>query len=158
MPESRRSFVGVSLSIVLTVAMAGGCSGRDANLPKLATTTGVVTFNGTPLAGATISFVATDPAKGHLPGVGSTDDDGEYRIRSYDLDGAVVGSHKVIIVAIDEDSLVKDPKGVPLPRMHPKWKAPKWRIPERFGQPEISKLTAEVLEDTDNRIDFSLVE
>ena len=33
---------------------------------------GVVTFNGKPLADATVSFASTASEKGHLPGIGST--------------------------------------------------------------------------------------
>jgi hypothetical protein len=159
MARVRSSFPGNLLAVTLTFGMIAGCQGNDPNIPKLAPVTGVVTYRGSPLAGATVSLISTDPARGHLPGIGSTDDDGLYRIRSYNLDGAPLGNHKVTIVAIDEDSLVKDPNsGYPLPRMHPKWKPPVWRIPERYGHPDKSRLTAEVVENKPNRFDFELEE
>lgn len=153
--ESRMA--GSALRVALLIGLTNGCYRGDPNIPQLAPTTGIVTYKGTPLAGATISFISSDPDKGNLPGVGSTDTEGEYRIQTYNRDGAVVGNHKVVIVAIDENSLARDPKsGAPLPRMHPKWKPPVSRIPDRYGHPESSKLTAEVVESSSNQFDFHL--
>ena len=48
------------------------------------------TYNGEPLADATVTFVSTEKEKGYHAGIGSTDANGEFRIRSYERDGAIV--------------------------------------------------------------------
>ena len=150
----------VILLVLVVSSVFVGCNRRDPNIPALAAATGVVTFNGEPLAGATVSFSSTHAGKGYLPGAANTDERGEFKIRTYNLDGAVVGKHKVSIVKIDESSIARDPEtGRPYgpPMVHPKWKKPKSFIPTKYTSLEQSGLIADVLASTNNRFEFNLV-
>lgn len=134
-----------------------GCGTRDPRIPPLAQATGVVTYNGEPLSGATISFASDLQDKGYHPGIGSTNDQGEFRIRTYNRDGAVVGSHKVSIVALDKDSCAVDPEtGKERTMYDPRWKPPASLIPKKYGDHEKSTLTAEVESGVENQFSFEL--
>lgn len=83
----------------LLVAMLCGCGGRS-DFPT-APVSGVVTFNGKPLAGANVAFEPRKSGKGNLSGPGSygtTDAEGRFRLTTIrDEEGAVVGKHRVSI-------------------------------------------------------------
>jgi hypothetical protein len=77
-----------------------GCSGGG---PSLALVSGKVTFNGKPLANATVGFYPEGPHAG-VNSSGRTNDNGEYTLKTVmeGKPGAVVGKHRVsIIVASD---------------------------------------------------------
>lgn len=142
--------------VVFTLILTSGC-GRDPNIPDLARATGVVTFNGEPLANATVQFASTTSEKGYQPGIGSTNDAGEFRIRTYNRDGAVVGQHKVVVIRPDETSFFIDPQtNKPVPKMDPRWKLPKSLIPVKYTHLEKSGLTADVKSRARNEFVFEL--
>ena len=152
-------FPWIFLFAATALEFCAGCEGRDPRIPPLAEATGVVTYKGEPLSGATISFASVLQDKGYHPGIGSTNDQGEFRIRTYNLDGAVVGSHKVSIVALDKDSGVVDPEtGKELTMYDPRWKPPASLIPPKYGDPEKSMLTAEVESGVKNEFYFELAD
>jgi hypothetical protein len=69
--------------------------------PAPAGVTGTVTFDGKPLANATVIFLPTD---GSRSSVGVTDTQGQYKLRfSASTPGAVVGEHKVEIRTATND-------------------------------------------------------
>src|SRR5260370_39427385 len=74
----------------------GGCGGGDA--PKhvgVFKVTGTVTFQGKPLAQATVSF---SPKEGQPVAFGTTDDKGEFTLTTYTAgDGAAAGSYGVVV-------------------------------------------------------------
>jgi hypothetical protein len=56
---------------------------------------GTVTYNGQPVAGATVSYMMEDVPRGAS---GVTDDDGNFKLTTYDTnDGAFIGTHKVTV-------------------------------------------------------------
>lgn len=69
-----------------------GCGGAS-DAPNLAQVSGVANFNGTPLPDATVTFY---PDKGQ-PGVGRTDTNGAFQVRTNGQLGAIIGSHKVTV-------------------------------------------------------------
>lgn len=155
--NSRRQTACGGFLLAAVLGLCVGCGSRDPRIPPLAKATGVVTYKGEPLSGATITFVSVLQDKGYHPGIGSTNEHGEFRIRTYNLDGAVVGSHKVSVVALDDASANVDPKtGKELTMYDPKWKPPASLIPRRYGDPEKSTLTAEVESGVDNPFVFEL--
>ena len=82
--------------IVLLVGMPLllGCSGGS-TAPKTAKATGVVTYKGQPVAGATVTFTAP---KSPQTGVGVTDDKGGFTIGTFGVsDGAILGDHIVTV-------------------------------------------------------------
>lgn len=76
------------------LSVALGCSSGGSG-PKLAAADGTVTFQGKPLAGATVMFV---PDNGPIA-MGVTDLEGKFTLSSGSLRGAAVGPAKVSITA-----------------------------------------------------------
>lgn len=80
------------------MAAALGCS-KAKELPV--PVAGVVTYNGTPLVGATVSFLSTDAQQGRLAS-GLTDEQGRFQLHTFlslgqQAAGAVPGTYKVAI-------------------------------------------------------------
>jgi len=67
-----------------------GCGGGGSNQPTLAPVKGTVTYNGAPVAGATVTFM---PDKGPLA-IGVTGLNGEFKLNSGALPGCSVGHCK----------------------------------------------------------------
>lgn len=94
-------------AVLLLAAAVAGCGGGS-----VAKVSGVVTLDGAPVEGATVSFT---PASGDGGGVGGsagkTDAEGRYTLRTVvgDRPGAAVGKHKVTISKFKEDP--KNPEG-----------------------------------------------
>jgi hypothetical protein len=82
--------------MLLCIGMVG-CGG-PANAPTLAKVSGVANFQGKPLADATVTFY---PAKGPV-GIGRTDADGKFQMRTNGSLGVVVDTHKVTVFVTDE--------------------------------------------------------
>jgi hypothetical protein len=70
-----------------------GCSGS--NRPATAPVHGVVTFQGKPVAGASVTFLCPGAPR---PAAGMTDETGNYRLTTFaENDGAIVGNHVVTV-------------------------------------------------------------
>ena len=107
-----RVLMGATVGVV---ALAAGCD----NGPTVAPVSGKVTFDGKPLAGATINFQPNDTKK-LTSGPGSfavTGEDGRYVLQlvaTKKQPGAVLGLHQVLIskpareVAADKDDISPD--------------------------------------------------
>ena len=146
-----RSVVG-PLLVAAGFATAGGCQ-PGANRPKTVPVTGSVTFKGAPVAGATVSFQATD---GSRSSVGITDDGGKYALTTFVRgDGAVPGEYRVSIKTITQavvesttaDGKYEPPSG-PIPE-------PKNELPAKYASTEKSGLKATVSSGP-NTADFDL--
>jgi hypothetical protein len=78
------------------ILLAVGCSRGDR--PVIAKASGIVTLDGNPVEGATVTF---EPVSGGRPCFGITDMEGRYKITSYEEgDGAPVGDHYVSVIKI----------------------------------------------------------
>ncbi|HBN77861.1 MAG TPA: hypothetical protein DD473_19035 [Planctomycetaceae bacterium] len=120
-----------------------GCGGAS----KLDTVpvTGMVTYNGEPIADASVTFY---PEKGRAAS-GMTDQDGIYTLTTYESgDGAVAGKHKVSI------SKQEAPPGNSTEELE----NIKAEIPQKYNNAETSGLTADVVAGQDAPIDFNLAE
>ena len=85
------------LSVALLVLVGCGRSDR----PPMATASGIVKLDGVPVEGATVTFI---PVEGGRPGSGRTDAEGRYTIKTFeDVDGGIVGDHKVSVMKISGD-------------------------------------------------------
>lgn len=105
---ARRAAPG-SLLAALALALSG-CGGDKV---KLAPAEGVVRLGGKPAANLSVQFMP-DVMKGATgpTSYGTTDAEGKFRLKTYDgQDGAVVGTHNVILADLDEE---RPPQGVPL--------------------------------------------
>ena len=87
----KNSVILVILALVHT-SLFFGCGG-DASAPTLAPATGVVTYKGSALAGATVTFL---PSAGPLA-IGMTDMKGEFKLNTGALPGCTVGPVKVAV-------------------------------------------------------------
>ena len=87
---NRRSMLALLAGMPLVLGCGGGTAG-----PKTAKATGVVTYKGAPVVGATVTFTAP---KSPRTGVGVTDDKGGFTIGTFGAnDGAVLGDHVVTV-------------------------------------------------------------
>jgi len=81
------------LSTILTALLAGGCgSDRPVVLPV----SGVVTLEGKPVADAAVVLTSKN---GGRPASGQSDNEGRFKLTTFDLnDGAVPGEHVAVVV------------------------------------------------------------
>jgi hypothetical protein len=106
--------------------------------------TGTVTYQGKPLAEATVIFRLKE---GTYSATGRTDAQGKYKLSTFNPgDGAPAGEYVVAIVALESVPAEEEEKPV---------RPPKSLIPEKYSRPETSGLTALVKQEA-NVIDFNL--
>ena len=166
------------LTLISAMLLQSGCSGPDR--PKMASVTGIVSYKGAPVAGATVSFSsATAPRNAS----GVTDETGKYRLTTFENnDGAILGDHKVTIFKPDPAAKDDSPKPTdvstegggasggsiklattlptadagkgPMPNL--KSAGPKSLLPSKYVDALKSGLAAKVVEGKENKFDFSL--
>jgi len=136
--------------IPVAICFVAGCADSGPNVAKVV---GTITYDGKPLSGATVVF---SPESGERVGNGGTDENGHYFLGTFEIkDGAIVGKHRVAVVARGPNRL--PPEGTPgrgmlggpvlagLPL-----------IAEIYMQTETSGLTADVEDRRKNIINFDL--
>ena len=135
--------IGLVAALAITAA---GCGRGDKLL--MADAAGTVTYNGDPLEGATVVFA---PDSG-LPATGVTDADGRFTLNTRGEPGAVVGPGKVAVTAIEQLIVVegREPTAQELANMS------RSLIPEKYGHPTTSELSADVKADETNEFTFKL--
>lgn len=158
----RRHLLGCMLVACLSLITTTGCGGSG---PKLAKVTGKVTLKGQPIKGANVQF---QPENGPMA-IGITDDQGSFTLTTNGRAGAPVGLCKVSVskpAAAPTSSMPANPtpedmakmasaaaKGGGLKRTEP----PKSEVPEKYGDPSQSGLTADVSSNAaDNNFEFTL--
>ena len=86
--------------LFLILALVGTPAGCDDDA-RVSRVQGVVTLDGEPVADATVTFM---PSEGGRPAFGITGSDGSYELTTFNAgDGALLGSHAVAIMAVDEE-------------------------------------------------------
>lgn len=144
------------LSFVCLVAILVGCGGPKG--PQLYPVTGTVTYNGNAVPNATVSF---QPDNGPIA-VSSTNSEGKFTLRTNAGEGAVPGTYKVAIAAVESDSSRANMTPEDLQRMSSDGslnKPPKSLIPEKYKSFTTSGLTAEVTSDSSkNDFPFALTD
>jgi hypothetical protein len=140
------------LNAMVPVAVFGlvGC-GAPADgpvKPQPLPTAGQVTYQGRPLATATVSFLSED---GKIAASGETDVNGEFTLSTHHSgDGAPVGRYKVLVTI---DAYAVSPQGFPVPKRR---SGPAVTLPEKYGNIANTPLSAEVTQDGPNHFVFSL--
>ena len=154
MNRCTRWFGVVDWFAVSAIALAG-CSGPqvDPNRPKVVPASGVVYYQGQPVAGAEVTF---NNATAKSTGSAKTDAAGRFVLSTFGKnDGVVPGPQ---IVAIQRVEVIdKTPPGVDVsaggkavpPEIH-------WIIPQKYSDPSKSGLTADVSESGPNDFKFDL--
>ena len=131
-----------------------GCS-ANSGAPEVASAGGTITYQGKPLANAVVAFAADTGVRiSHA----TTDANGRYRLSTLKPgDGAVVGNHRVTVVA--QGPRREPPPGTPGAGMPGGPSLPGLPlIPEKYFQPHTSGLTAEVRSGEDNVFDIELAQ
>jgi hypothetical protein len=126
---------GLALLVVAALAVLPGC-GSGQNLPEMGEVTGTITYDGNPLAGASVGF---EPQGGGGPSSCTTDASGKYELMyTRDVKGAVVGKHVVRIEKMaDAENMDQE-----------------IQIPARYNME--SELTADVKAGKNENVDFKL--
>ncbi len=155
------------------VAALAGCSNDDQwtkARPKVVPVSGEVFLLGKPVSGAYVTF--NNAAAGYSA-AGVTDDSGRFVLRTFkQSDGAVPGTQQVIISKVTFDYPGTELQGLPpveqqqaLAKLTDEGRAPyvakqkvNAEIPERYGIPSESGLTAEVAEKGENHFRFDLTQ
>ena len=143
-----------ALLVTSVCAVLVGCGSDSPYAPV----SGVVTFDGKPIAEASVAF---HPNGGGRPAYGLTRSDGTYVLTSVEQgDGALIGDHRVTITAVkmiesEKAKAMKEELGslvdaMPIP-------PPKtvWLIPQSYSKPQTSGLEFTV-ESGKNSADFAL--
>lgn len=130
MTQVAKTLTGWGALTVLAIASIG-CGG---DTPPTGNVTGTVTYNGSPVANANVTF----QPNGGRPATGVTDASGKYTLATFGTsDGAVLGSHKISITPNITD--------VPMPETPDQASAePKPPFPKKYMNPDTSGLTADV--------------
>lgn len=135
-------------SSIIILAAVAGCTGTGSDEPaegpdysNLVPAKGVITLNGEPLSGAVVTFLPEQWA----PGVGETDEKGEYDLSTSDRPGIPPGDYKVAISLLL--SAEGEPQGIG-PRSSlaqpPGMLSAKEYLPREYADLGSSKLTAHV--------------
>jgi hypothetical protein len=135
----RRSGWLAGACVMMAAWSLAGCGPSEPPGPKQLPTVpaaGTVTYNGQPLANATISCQSVD---GEAAASGKSDASGKFALKSYgDKDGAPAGSYKV---SVSVSAVQEIEPGVLAPEPPGGFKSP---IPAKFGNVAESGLTLEV--------------
>lgn len=124
-----------------------GCSGGPSDAPVTVPVTGVVTYQGKPVAKLSVAFI---PDKGMLA-TGTTDAQGKFSLMTKKPgDGAAVGTYKVAINFVPDEV-------PPMPGFPGSEKTPESPIPAKYADVTTSGLTQVVDKDASkNNFTFDL--
>lgn len=142
MKEAAVRVVRILAVFILAAAVALGCSKKGGL--ETAPVKGKITYKGKALPSGTVMFV---PAEGPAA-TGEINSEGSYVLTTYTSgDGAVVGNHKVTIVALQDmgDALPEHRNPLPPPI-----------VPKKYLSDTTSGLTAEVKAKITNEVNFEL--
>lgn len=143
-PPSRGWFPRLQVApwLGLLVCLPAGCGD---NRPKTALVRGTVTYKGKPVPNGTVNFI---PANGPTAS-GEIGPDGSYSLTTFRKgDGAILGTHKVVIVAMQDMGGQAVEAWTPLPPPI---------VPMKYTSLGTTDLTREV-KDRENTIDFVLAD
>jgi hypothetical protein len=151
-----------SLALSLLTVLGAGCGGPER--PNMAPVSGVVSFQGQPLAGAQVSF-HNDKSPRVASGV--TDAQGKFTLTTFDPgDGAIIGEHRVSIAKLQGASELSsasaaDPtaaygSGMAAAASGKMSTLQKNELPAKFANPTSSGLTVTVTKEGPNEFPFDI--
>jgi hypothetical protein len=130
----------IAASALAAVGCAKGVPGR----PKLVPAGGRVVYNGQPLEGAHVTFFN---AESNVAAYAQTNADGTFSLTTFDPnDGAVPGQQKISVSKVKITGPEPDPNEdrIAIPPEKLALRKRVWLIPERYGSPATSGLTADI--------------
>jgi hypothetical protein len=143
--------------LLIAAAICGCGSGH----PNVVPVSGAVTYQGQPVSGAQVNFMAPGAARAAY---GVTDAEGKFRLSTFGTDdGALIGSH-IVTVAKPTETVTgagmsaDDPDGGYAAAMAQAAKSPavKSELPDKYANAQTSGLTAEVTQAGPNEFTFPL--
>lgn len=148
-----------SIACLILMLLLVGCGETvDANRPKTVPVTGSVTYNGQPVDGATVTFMAgSSEGRG---AVATTDASGKFLLTTFEAgDGAIPGSYKVTVsktaggapAAGGGEIMAPPVGGMPTEEV-------KDELPAKYKDASTSGLTADVKEGGTNDFPFPLTD
>lgn len=160
MNTARRAFWVLAVA-GLPLAL-GGCDGEPHY--EHAKVHGKVTYKGKPVPLGSVLFVPIQPPPdGSMqPASGTINADGTYELQSKADPGAILGEHKVVVMAVDggQPAAAPDPSKAPeIVGPAPAKQAARFKslVPEKYSNPESTPLTRKVVPG-DNALDIELVD
>ena len=160
MTGARRAILVLGIGVFATLS---GCGDSEIQYEH-AKVHGKVTYQGKPLTFGTVLFMPVEtPKDGTIqPASGPINPDGTYELTSRSAPGAVVGEHKVAVIAVEGGQLALAPAaakdGVQAPVAATKGSKElqlKSAIPKKYSDPMSTPLTRKVVAG-DNTIDIEL--
>lgn len=149
--------LGAVAALLVLSAGVGGCGNSDH--PDVAPVYGLVTYQGDPVKGATVTF---RPKEGGKPATAVTDEQGRYRLSTFgDQDGAIIGEHSATVLLFESQEADSAPMSMEEAAEATKQgkpaaaKAAKSKLPARYSRPDSSGLTYSVVSG-DNEFDIEL--
>lgn len=146
-----------NLLILILITIGGtACSSSNEDKwtkqrPQTFPASGTVTLEGQPLEGATVIFRSNSEQP--QAAVGRSDKAGKFELRTFeDGDGAIAGEHIVSITCVKTEG---PPEGTNLDETNVVIREISL-IPEKYGDPKKSGLTASVGPDQENQFTFDL--
>lgn len=131
---------------LFVTAVACGCSGNGTP-GDLTPVAGLVSLDGKPLAEATVTFYASDPAvaPGYSASVGKTDAEGKYQLISRGNPGTLPGAFKVTISKFvsSDGAALKPEEGMDMQQLAMQGLA-KESVPAKYSALDRTELTATV--------------
>ena len=152
---ARRAMMGPALVVLALV----GCDSKPHY--EHAKVHGKVTYQGKPVPLGSVLFVPVEPPKdGSMqPASGTINADGTYELKSEAEPGAILGEHKVVVVAVDGGQPAATPAKVADSGPAPATKAVRFKtlVPQKYSDPSTTPLTRKVAPG-DNTIDLELTD
>jgi hypothetical protein len=146
-------------------AALSGCSDSEIKYEH-ANVHGKVSYQGKPLTFGTVLFMPVEaPKEGPIqPASGPINPDGTYELKSQSSPGAVLGEHKVVVIAVDGGQLALAPAaakdGIQAPVAPTKGSKElqlKSTVPKKYSDPMSTPLTRKVVAG-ENAIDIELTD
>ena len=155
-----KHFFLLSLCVSAIALVSAGCGGKTASVEGVVKTSGVVTLQGAPVAGASVTFYP-DGAGGQAA-AGTTDAQGKYELTTLNAkDGAKPGTYKVMVSKMETSGLgatmsqeeqykYLEQHGSPPPT------ETKNALPQQYADITTTPLTATVRDGDKNEFNFDL--
>jgi len=147
-----RRVMGLTLVVGMVVGVLGcGSSDRMKGRVPVFKVTGMITYQGSPVANAVVNFVSS---QGNPVATGKTDSSGQYFLTTYDAsDGAAAGEYIVLVTKVEvPPEPEQEPTGYPGDQNRSKL-----LLPAKYGSDQKSPLVATVSgKPSENHFDFNL--